>query len=135
MFQLSSQKKCQGARQNAATVGDFLALPLAVCDDPQADPRGAGQARRVRVRGGGAVCARPLNLGVALAPLGPRDLPRFEHCQARQPGQLQAVPPRYPHLLPPPRHHWHGLARSGQRYIEFDFRMIIVFRHRTAMSF
>ena len=86
-----------------------------VCDDPQADPRGAGQARRVRVGGGGAVRSRPLALGVALAPLGPCDLPRPEHCQARQPGQLQAVPPRHPHLLPPPRHHWHGLTRSGQR--------------------
>lgn len=94
-------------------MGDFLALPPAVCDDPQADPRGAGQARRVRVGGGGAVCPRPPALGVALASLRPRDLPRAEHGQVLEPGQLQAVPPGEPHLLPPPHPHRHGLTRPG----------------------
>ena len=103
----------QCTEQEQAEVGHLRALPPAVPHVVEAHPRGVGQAGRLRTGGGGTLRSSSAALGVAVASVSSRDDIRSEHLQTSQPQELQTVPQRDPHLLPPPCRHRHGLPRPG----------------------
>ena len=94
-------------------MGNILSLPVDIPDAGQADPRGAGQAGRVCVGGGGVVRARSSALGMVVAAVPACHHPGPQHLQALQSQEVQTVPHWHTHMLSLASHHWHGLSRTG----------------------